>query len=267
MRQKIAFIQLKQLWWQHLENKIIYLKETDSTNLQIAKFAKTGEPEGTVVWADSQTAGKGRRGRSWESVAEKNIYFSILLRPKIKTERAPMLTIVMAYSVAKALERNLGIFTQIKWPNDLILNKKKLCGILTEMSLKETEIDYVIIGVGINANATEFSQELQDKATSIYLETKKEVARKEVLQEVLKEFSIHYQRFLEQEDLAFLQEGYNQILVNKGSEVLVLEPGNEYMATAMGINEKGELLVTTKDGKEITVFAGEVSVRGIYGYV
>lgn len=267
MRQKIVFIQLKQLWWQHLENKIIYLKETDSTNLQIAKFAKAGEPEGTVVWADSQTAGKGRRGRSWESPAGKNIYFSILLRPRMKTKLAPMLTIVMAYSVAKALKRNTGISTQIKWPNDLILNKKKLCGILTEMGLKEMEIDYVTIGVGINANVTEFPEELQDKATSIYLETKEEVVRKEVFEEVLKEFAIHYQRFLEQGDLSFLKEEYNQILVNKGREVMVLEPGKEYMATALGINEKGELLVRTKDEKEITVFAGEVSVRGIYGYV
>ncbi len=250
-----------------MENKIIFFKETDSTNIRIHQMAKEGALEGTVAWADYQAAGKGRRGRSWESPAGTNLYFSILLRPQILPEKAPMLTIVMAYSVAKAIQNLLRIEPQIKWPNDLILNQKKICGILTEMHLGNQKISHVVIGVGMNVNVTDFPKELEDKATSIYLETGRMVEREMLLYQVLKEFEKQYNLFLEKQDLGFLQKAYNQILVNKGKEVLVLEPGHEYQGTALGINQSGELLVEKEDGAVEAVFAGEVSVRGIYGYV
>lgn len=250
-----------------MENKIIFYRETDSTNVRIHQLAKEGLPEGTVVWADYQSSGKGRRGRSWESPAGTNLYFSILLRPQISPEKAPMLTLVMAYSTAKAIQIHLGMEPQIKWPNDLILNKKKICGILTEMHLKGQEISDVVIGVGINVNVTDFPEELKDKATSLYLERGRKADREELLQQVLKEFGKQYELFQKEQDLGFLQEEYNQMLVNRGKEVLVLEPGHEYQGTALGIDRGGELLVEKEDGKVEAVFAGEVSVRGIYGYV
>ena len=229
-------------------------------------MAKQGEKEGLVIWADSQNAGKGRRGRSWDSPAGTNLYFSILLRPKIQPEKAPMLTLVMAYAVAKAVKSCTGLDAQIKWPNDLVLSGKKICGILTEMYLTGTDIDYIVIGTGINVNVTEFSEELCMKATSLYLETGREIYRKVLLEEILSIFREQYQKFLEIQDLSFFQEEYNQILINKNREVMVLEPENEYRGMALGINSDGELLVETEKGIQ-TVFAGEVSVRGIYGYV
>ena len=246
---------------------IYYFDELDSTNIKIKELAMGGAEHGTVVVADKQTAGKGRRGRTWESPAGTNLYFSILLRPTFATEKAPMLTLVMAYSAAKVIREHLHMDAMIKWPNDLVLSKKKICGILTEMTLNGTEIDHIVVGTGINVNLTEFPEELQNSATSLFLELGEEVERKVLLEKVLEEFWKQYKFFEAYQDLSYLQQEYNEMLVNCGKEVCVLEPGNEYMAVARGINQTGELLVTKADGSEAVVYAGEVSVRGIYGYV
>ena len=239
---------------------IHYFEETDSTNIRINELAKDGAEHGTVVVADKQTAGKGRRGRTWESPSGTNLYFSILLRPEIETEKAPMMTLIMAYSVAKVLRENWNLQAKIKWPNDLVLADKKICGILTEMSLAGMKIDSVVVGTGINVNVKEFPEELREKATSLYLESKQIFDRKKLLNEVLKEFWKQYNRFLEVQDLSYMKEEYNDMLVNRDREVLVLEPENEYQAIAQGINELGELLVKKIDGSEAVVYA---TVEGI----
>lgn len=248
-------------------NKIIYYKQLDSTNTEIARLAVEGAAHGTVVVADEQTAGKGRRGRGWESPAGENIYMSILIRPDCLPDRAPMLTLVMAYSVAKVLKEHGFLDVQIKWPNDLVLSGKKICGILTEMQLKDNEIDYVVVGVGINVNTSMFPKELKDTATSLYLESGRVSERETLVETIVEQFDEEYRQFLETQDLSFLKEAYNDMLVNVAREVRVLEPGNEYTAYAQGINYEGELLVRTTDGEEKRIYAGEVSVRGIYGYV
>ena len=245
---------------------VVHYKEVDSTNAEARRLSVEGAESGLVVTAKKQTAGKGRRGRSWESPADENLYLSILLRPSLEPEKAPMLTLVMAYSVAKVLQRE-EIQVLIKWPNDLVLSGKKVCGILTEMNLSGTQIEDVIVGVGLNVNTMNFPVELEDKATSLRKETLRELERGELLQLILKEFDKQYQRFLENQNLEFLQEDYNAMLINRGREVMVLEPGKEYLAKALGINKLGELLVRKEDGSTEEVFAGEVSVRGIYGYV
>ena len=250
-----------------MENKIIYFETLDSTNVKIRELALEGAPEGTVVVADMQTAGKGRRGRSWESPARTNIYMSLLLRPKFEVTLAPMLTLIMAYSTAKVLKAEGYDEVQIKWPNDLVISGKKICGILTEMELAGTEIGHVVVGVGINANTTTFPEELQDKATSLCLVKNYEVDRNDLIEKVLRRFWGDYEKFLEEKSLKFLKDEYNKMLVNYHREVLVLEPGNEYEAVAQGINELGELLVEKADGSIEAVYAGEVSVRGVYGYV
>lgn len=248
-------------------NKIIYYKQLDSTNTEIARLAAEGAAHGTVVVADAQSAGKGRRGRGWESPAGENIYMSILLRPDCLPDRAPMLTLVMAYSVAKVLKELGFLDVQIKWPNDLVLSGKKICGILTEMQLKDTEIDYVVVGVGINVNTSKFPEELKDTATSLYLESGIVSDRETLVEAIVEYFDEAYCQFLETQDLSFLREAYNDMLVNVGRVVRVLEPRNEYIAYAQGINASGELLVRTAAGEEKRIYAGEVSVRGIYGYV
>lgn len=251
-----------------MENKkIIYYEELDSTNIKAAELAKAGAEHGTVVVADRQTAGKGRRGRTWESPAGENIYMSVLLRPEFEPAKAPMLTLVMAYSVTEVLKKQGFPDIQIKWPNDIILSGKKVCGILTEMQLKGTAIDHVIVGTGINVNTKEFPKELDEKATSLYLESSTSFERNDIIEQIVVHFEHVYQQFTEIQDLSFLQKEYNSMLVNVGKEVRILEPENTYMALSRGINDKGELLVTTSDGEEKKIYAGEVSVRGVYDYV
>lgn len=251
-----------------MENKkIIYYKQLDSTNTEIARLAMQGAEHGTVVVAESQTAGKGRKGRSWESPARENIYMSILLRPDCVPNKAPMLTLVMAYSVAQVIQELGFSEVQIKWPNDLVLSGKKVCGILTEMQLKGSEIDYVVVGVGINVNTRNFSAGLGDKATSLFLESGSKFERETIVENIVDNFEHAYRQFCNAQDLSFLQETYNSMLVNAGKEVRVLEPGNEYTAYAQGINSKGELMVRMLNGEEKAIYAGEVSVRGVYGYV
>ena len=251
-----------------MENKkIIYYKQLDSTNTEIARLAMQGAEHGTVVVAELQTAGRGRKGRSWESPAGENIYMSILLRPDCVPNKAPMLTLVMAYSVAQVIQELGFSEVQIKWPNDLVLSGKKVCGILTEMQLMGSEIDYVVVGVGINVNTRNFSAGLGDKATSLFLESGSKFERETIVENIVDNFEHAYRQFCNAQDLSFLQETYNSMLVNAGKEVRVLEPGNEYTAYAQGINSKGELMVRMLNGEEKAIYAGEVSVRGVYGYV
>ena len=250
-----------------METKIIYFESLDSTNTKVRELAHQGAKEGTVVVAEKQTAGKGRRARNWESPAGTNIYMSVLLRPQIEANKASMLTLVMAYSIGKVLKERGYETMQIKWPNDLVLSGKKACGILTEAELKGQEIDHVIVGVGINVNEKEFPEELLDKATSLYLEKGIKENREILVEDVLNTFAVDYEKFLKEENLSLIKDEYNQILVNYHREVRVLDPGNEYTAFAHGINDMGELLVEKADGSMEAVYAGEVSVRGIYGYV
>lgn len=246
---------------------VLYFPETDSTNTRAKRLGDEGAVHGTLVAADRQTGGKGRRGRRWESPAGSSIYMSILLRPDIPPDQAPMLTLVMAQSTAEAIRIQTGEEALIKWPNDIVINGKKVCGILTEMSTEIQWINHVVIGVGINVNTEYFPEELTETATSIYLESGGKQQRSGLIAEVLKQFERYYAMFLETGNLSAMQEEYNRLLVNRDREVKVLEPGNEYNGYAIGINETGELLIRTEDGQIREVYAGEVSVRGIYGYV
>ncbi len=246
---------------------IIYYDETDSTNIQAKLAGEKGAVHGTLAVADRQVAGKGRRGRSWDSPKGMCVYMTLLQRPEIAPVKAPMLTLVMALSVAEAIRQETGMAAEIKWPNDIVLNKKKLCGILTEMSTEIHEINYVVTGVGINVNQEKFSGEIQERATSLLIESGRRIRRSELIAAVMERYEENYEVFMKTEDLSGLQEKYNRMLVNYNKEVRVLEPKGEYNAHAAGINPQGELIVTTSEGEEKHIFAGEVSVRGIYGYV
>lgn len=246
---------------------VSYLPVVDSTNTQAKHMGEEGAPHGTLVVAEKQQAGKGRRGRVWESPSGRDIYMTLLLRPDLQPAAAPMLTLVMALSLAEALRQETGVDARIKWPNDIVVDGKKLCGILTEMSAEVDYIHYVVIGVGINVNQDVFPEEIRTKATSLFLEKGKEFPRSPLIGAVLERFEVNYALFMESEDLSSLQKAYNDLLVNAGARVQVLEPKGAYTAVSSGINEKGELLVQKDDGTCEAVFAGEVSVRGIYGYV
>lgn len=246
---------------------VYYYAELDSTNLEAKRLGEKGATHGTLVVADMQTAGKGRRGRSWSSPSGSSIYTTILLRPDLEPNCAPMMTLVMAYSVACAVREQTGLEVQIKWPNDIVVHGRKICGILTEMSTEIDYIHYVIIGVGINVNIQEFPEEIRETATSLSLELGQAVKRSSLLACMMRHFEKTYQVFMETHDLSKLREKYNQLLVNYGQEVKVLGEMVSYHAIALGINDKGELQVEKEDGTKASILSGEVSVRGVYGYV
>ena len=242
-----------------------FARETDSTNLWIKRLAKDGAPEGTLALAEFQSAGRGRLGRSWEVPEGTSVMMSILLRPKFEPQYAPTLTLVMGMAVAKAV-KNLGFDVSIKWPNDVVVSHKKICGILTEMGVRDGKIDYAVIGVGINVNIREFPEEMADKATSLYLESGREFDRSQIPGLVMEAFEEYYEKFAATCDLSGLKEEYESILANYNQPVRVLakEP---YEGVARGITDGGELLVEKTDGTIVAVSAGEVSVRGLYSYV
>ncbi len=242
-----------------------FARETDSTNLWIKRLAKEGAPEGTLALAEFQSAGRGRLGRSWEVPEGTSVMMSILLRPKFEPQYAPMLTLVMGMAVAKAVKK-LGFDVSIKWPNDVVVSHKKICGILTEMGVRDGKIDYAVIGVGINVNIREFPEEMADKATSLYLESGREFDRNQIPGLVMEAFEEYYEKFAATCDLSGLKVEYESILANYNQPVRVLakEP---YEGVARGITDGGELLVEKNDGTIVAVSAGEVSVRGLYSYV
>ena len=246
---------------------VYYFTETDSTNIQAKRMGDQGAPHGTLAAAGQQTAGKGRRGRIWESPADQNIYMSLLLRPEIAPVKAPMLTLVMAYAAAMALRECTGLDVQIKWPNDLVINGKKICGILTEMSTEIDYINYVVIGTGINVNQMEFPEEIAEIATSLAIEMGHSVNRAKVVAAVLEAFEEDYEKFLEAGDLSELKEAYEAVLANKDQPVRVLDPKEPFEGVALGITPTGELRVQKEDGTITEVHSGEVSVRGLYSYV
>ena len=248
-------------------SNVVYYDEIDSTNNRAKEAGDNKAPQGTLFVADMQVAGKGRRGRVWQSPAGSSIYMTILLYPEISPLKAPQLTLVMAIAVAEGIKEVTGLDTKIKWPNDIVVNGRKICGILTEMSTEIDYINHVVIGAGINVNQDDFPEDIRKTASSLKMELGKQVKRSELIAAIMKSFEKDYEIFVKTEDLSGLQELYNSMLVNLDRDVKVLEPGNEYEAHALGINKTGELIVRTAEGEEKEIYAGEVSVRGLYGYV
>lgn len=250
-----------------LGKELICHKETGSTNNDIKKAAEEGASEGLVIVADTQNGGRGRRGRAWQSPAGTSIAVSLLLRPDIRPENASMVTLVSALAVAKTMNEIIPGACSIKWPNDVLLNKKKVCGILTEMTAEPEVVHYLVPGIGINVNQEDFPEEIRDIATSILLETGGKYDRSAFVARLLEHFEEEYAIFLKTQDLSGLIETYNSILANKDREVRVLDPKGEFNGIARGIDTRGQLLVELETGEMTSVYAGEVSVRGIYGYV
>ena len=189
-----------------------------------------------------------------------------ILKPEIEPANASMLTLVMAMAVAKGIGNMTGIRAAIKWPNDVIADGKKICGILTEMSAQVDYVNYIVIGSGTNVLTESFPPELEGKAASLYMISGKKFHRAELIEEINEQFERYYNVFMETQDMAKLQEEYNQLLVNCGEKVKVLGAREEYEGTAQGITARGELIVDTWEARKL-VASGEVSVRGVYGYV
>lgn len=243
---------------------IINLDEVDSTNEYLKRMVEDGydSDEMLTVTAQFQTAGKGRRGRQWFSDPGTALMFSVLVKPKLAMDDFSMITLIMAMAVRQSL-KDIDIDTRIKWPNDIVLGDKKICGILTEALLESKRL---IVGVGINTNQESIPQELKDSATSILLETDDCVDHDSLLDSILFNFEKLLDKLSESGDMTDLKSEYEEALVSLDKEVTVLDPTGEFNGTCKGIDNKGQLIVS-HEGQDTYVYAGEVSVRGIYGYV
>lgn len=246
--------------------EIFYYDVIDSTNTRAKQLAEEGHGTGTLVVADRQDAGRGRRGRSWEGPAGSGIYMTLVLKPEINPNNASMLTLVAALAVSGAITTCTGAKAGIKWPNDIVMDGKKVCGILTEMSAQFDYVNHIVVGIGINVHNESFPKEIEDVATSIYLQSGEHINRARLIEEILEQFERYYTIYLKTEDLSGLVNEYNSRLVNMQQKVRVLDPNEPYEGKAMGITGRGELIVDTWESRKL-VSSGEVSVRGIYGYV
>ena len=238
----------------------------DSTNAQAKRLAEAGYGDGTLIVADHQEAGRGRRGRSWETPAGTNIAMSLLLKPEINPNNASMITLVAALAVSKAITQITGEPAPIKWPNDIVMNGKKVCGILTEMSAQFDYVNHIVVGIGINVNIESFPEEIAETATSLRIETGKQISRAELIEAVWEQIETVYEVYLQTQDLRNLVKEYDARLINMHRNVKVLDPKEPFEGRAMGITPRGELMVDTWESRKL-VSSGEVSVRGIYGYV
>ena len=254
---------------------LLFREETGSTNDDIFALAAQGYPHGTLVVAARQTAGKGRRGRTWISPPDGNIYMSILLKPDLRPDVTPMLTVVMALSVYQATVDLVSddVRFGIKWPNDIVVSVdggsyRKVCGILTEMRMEDSEISAITIGIGLNVNQTQFDPEIAENATSYRIATGRSINRAALTAQIWNRFEANYRLFTQTQDFSQLRPAYEEGLVNRGRAVHVLDPRCPFTGTALGIGDRGELLVRSDvDGSVCHVSSGEVSVRGVRGYV
>lgn len=244
------------------------LSETDSTNSACRRLALEGAPDGTVVLADCQTAGRGRRGRSFQSPAGKGLFFSILWRPDCAPEQLLPLTALSAVAVCRAIRRLCGAQAQIKWPNDLVLSGRKLAGILTEMALEgeSGHVSHVVVGIGVNVHQrlTDFDGEVAQIATSLDLTLGGSVCRALLAAALLEEMDILRWEVLFAPE-KWLAE-YRAACLNIGKTVQLIWGEEREPAQALAVDDRYGLVVRHRDGRVETLRSGEVSVRGLYGY-
>ena len=239
--------------------RVFHFFKTDSTNRVAMELGFAGEPEGTVVMAEEQTAGRGRAGRSWYSEKGTGLYFSVLLRPRLAPAQAPLLTMLAGLSAQAAIQALTALEPELKWPNDLLLNGKKLGGILTEMHAEASAVRFVVVGIGINTNQEKFPAELASIATSLRKESGRITFRLELLVRLLAQLESDYARFLS-EGAAFVVERFQQVSdFAKGRRVRVDTSAESYVGTTAGLSPEGLLLVRRENGQAKTVIAGDVT--------
>ena len=251
-----------------------------STNTIAKEMATKGAKEGTVIIALEQTAGRGRMGRSFYSPKGSGIYLSIILRPRLNIEDSLLLTTCTAVAVARAIAGTCGIRTGIKWPNDIVLDGKKVCGILTEMNSEMERVNFLVLGIGINVNHEEgdFPDEIKDRATSLkcYADSGRETSKKEGHGSVFPRSQIIGRILLELEEMySKINKGFTDEIIDEwrsysatlGRKVKITGRDGEYEGTAKDVTRDGKLVVDCTDGITREVVSGEVSVRGLMGYV
>ena len=244
-----------------------YFESIDSTNTAAKKMAAEGAPDGTVLIADMQTGGRGRMGRSFHSPAGSGIYMSVILRPRCPASKLMHLTCAVAVASADAIEAETGLRPGIKWTNDLVHEKQKLGGILTELSLdKNGYVDYAVLGVGINCcqSSEDFPEEIRRVATSLQLCTGKSIDRAAVAAAMITAFERMSRSITDPQ--TFLPR-YREDCITIGQSISLLRGDEVRHGDALDIDDNGSLIVKFDDGHIESVHSGEVSIRGMYGYV
>ena len=248
---------------------LMCVETIDSTNTEAKRQAMAGAPDGLVIVSEEQTGGRGRRGRSFQSPKGKGLYLTALLRPRLDPSQVADITAWVAVAVCDGIEAACGVRPQIKWTNDLVLNGKKLCGILTELGLESesNDLDYLITGIGINVNHTpeDFDSEVRPIATSLAQELGHPVRRAQLAVEIIRALDRMYAQF-PQNKQDYL-ERYRADCLTVGKQVQLITPASREEAFAVAIDDDFRLVVEYPDGRRATLSAGEVSVRGMYGYV
>ena len=238
----------------------------DSTNTYAARLAREGAPEGTIIVADSQSGGKGRLGRSWVSPPSVNLYLSVILRPPVSTAVAPQLNLLAAIAVADAVSETTRLSPAIKWPNDVLVAEKKVCGILAEMQTDAEGLRAVIVGIGVNINAplSAFPEELRDKASSLLITGGQTIDRSTFTASLLTHLEKSYVLWL-QGGFSALRSRWEQYAAHLlGTRISVAAPEGTVIGTVLGLDSDGALLVKGDNGERHRLLAGDVTVLGGY---
>lgn len=248
---------------QSLGKRIKLLTSVSSTQEEARHLAEEGAPHGTLVLAEEQTAGRGRQGRQWYSPPGKGIWMSLLLRPdRQPVSIAPQLTLLTAVAVCRAV-RKFGVDAGIKWPNDILVDGRKLCGILVESVAEDELIRYAIAGIGIDVNLQreDIPQELLPKVTSVQIASGRRIERTELIGAVLMEMEQLYQLYTEK-GFAPIAHLWEALSVTLGRQITVLTPDGEVTGKAIALEENGTLILQENSGNTCTIFSGEVQLGG-----
>ncbi len=240
---------------------VLRLETTDSTMREAAEWAERNAPEGTLVVAEEQTAGRGRLGRDWVSERGVGIYASLILRPAVAPVQSTLLTLVMGLGLARGLGEAAGMQCDLRWPNDVLLNDKKCCGILLEMSAENDRVRYAIAGFGINVNQAAMPEELRSVATSLRIETGCEYVREVVLDAVLRHAERYYEMFLARGAAPIISAFSRASSYARGRPVVVENGAARIIGTTAGLDSSGLLLLEHEDGRVEPILAGSVRPR------
>ncbi len=246
-----------------LENSLfhtaLYFREVDSTQSIIKKLAQQNAPQGIIAAADVQLAGRGRRGRNWENSCGKNLLFSMLLRPLLRPGDVQLLNLAAGIAVRNVLKNEYNIEAELKWPNDILVHDKKICGILSEAAGEPDRIYYAITGIGLNVNmrAEDMSNEISQKATSMFIESGREHSRPLILARILQSFSQLLTMMSEKDGLPKLLAQYRAFCATIGKDVRVIQDNDEFCGKAVDITNQGALIVKVAD-KDIIFAAADV---------
>jgi len=239
--------------------KIIHKESTTTTQFDAHQLAQENCEHGTIVIADKQTQGKGRRERPWHSSNKQGVWMSIILRPKIPPYRAPQLTLLTATVLAEVIHEHIGVRPQIKWPNDILINGQKTAGILTEMQAEQDQVQYVVIGIGLNVN--QLKQDLPEKigygATSLRIETNKKWDLKEVIQHILKSFEKHYTSYI---DNGFdnIKKDWEKYSYKIGESIWLKNEQGRNQVIFLGLDENGALLIKDEKNEVKSIYSAEI---------